>query len=311
MPLERRQALAKNLERFDKLGREERDALRAVDAQIAAAAPEDRARYLSVLRRYHLWLRTLTAEQREKLAGAPPEQKLEVVTQFLKGQRAVATRPRVVLEVSAMSTMPLAEQANLIKVWLEADAAERKSVTKFSKGQDRIRELQRLAKEKDPEDQFLLGLLQQEVAALRGYFSANEAVAKEHPQLRQNVGRDPRKVAQFLARVLEGKDEPKKGQVFTMRFVDWAFLQTFQIAPVAPKDLDRFFEALPMWLRAGLDKLPPAEAQHRLVVLYRLIYPPGREMPAPPKAEKPEDAKAPPPAAQPLKPAPKKSEVPF
>ena len=72
MPLEHRRALAQNLERFDAMGAADREAIRALDRELARQPDADRARYLAVLRRYHLWLQRLPKDKREAIAAAPP-----------------------------------------------------------------------------------------------------------------------------------------------------------------------------------------------------------------------------------------------
>ena len=75
MPRERRVALSENLERFDKLNPAEQAAIRKLDAEIARKDPVEQARYRSLLRRYHLWVNSLTDEEQkdpvECRRGAP------------------------------------------------------------------------------------------------------------------------------------------------------------------------------------------------------------------------------------------------
>ena len=55
--------------------------------------------------------------------------------------------------------------------------------------------------------------------------------------------------------------------------------------PVLPGNLAQFDAQIPDWLRSTLDALPPDDARRRLTILYRQIYPPGKEIPPPPKEE--------------------------
>ena len=72
MPLEHRRVLAQNLERFDAMGAADREAIRALDRELARQPDPDRARYLAVLRRYHLWLQRLPKERAGRDRRRPP-----------------------------------------------------------------------------------------------------------------------------------------------------------------------------------------------------------------------------------------------
>jgi hypothetical protein len=68
--------------------------------------------------------------------------------------------------------------------------------------------------------------------------------------------------------------------------------------PVDPAKLAHFEASLPPWVGTQLDPMPPEVARRRLMILYRIVFPAGTEMPepAPAKQGQPKPPAAPPPA---------------
>ncbi|MBX6316719.1 MAG: hypothetical protein IRY99_27960, partial [Isosphaeraceae bacterium] len=104
------------------------------------------------------------------------------------------------------------------------------------------------------------------------YQSELEAVKKD-----LGVSQLPKKAGD-LSRP-QAKAQPKAESL--RRLTEYRFLRDHEPAPVSPANLARFVAALPSWIREGLDPLPPDAARRRLQVLYRLVFPPGEEIPAP------------------------------
>ena len=119
MPLEHRRALAQNLERFDAMGAADREAIRALDRELAGQPDSDRARYLAVLRRYHLWLQRLPKEERDAIAAAPPEERMALVTKLRAEEHASEARRRtpVFLQVVDLGDMSPFDVAQWLKIW--------------------------------------------------------------------------------------------------------------------------------------------------------------------------------------------------
>ncbi len=56
---------------------------------------------------------------------------------------------------------------------------------------------------------------------------------------------------------------------------------------VEPYRLAEFEKHMPPWVRESLDPFPPDSAERRLRILYRMVFPPGEELPAPAPPKKP------------------------
>ena len=109
MPRERRIALAKNLERFDALDRAERAQIRALDAHIDALPPAEQARYRAVLRKYHLWVQSLSDEQKDQVRRTQPGRERMILVAKLRATRkvSVAAREATPLSVQLMPVTPI------------------------------------------------------------------------------------------------------------------------------------------------------------------------------------------------------------
>jgi hypothetical protein len=74
--------------------------------------------------------------------------------------------------------------------------------------------------------------------------------------------------------------EAKKDEAARRRIADHFYFIEHPPAAVAPESLMRFDAALPSWFRSPFNPFPPEEATRRLTILYRLVYPASKEMPA-------------------------------
>jgi hypothetical protein len=268
MPRERREALAKNLQDFDALGRDEQAALRQLDEQLAACAPADRARYLAVAHRYHLWLQTLTEEQRRALREAPPDGRLALVARYRAEQRRAKAKqePEEWLQVSALNSLGLEASARQLAIWFGLDPADRKKVEQVRDPLERARELTKYARD------LRIGWRARRVhQQFQAESEAVQAQVKRVEALKGLLAKNPAKAQ-------------AKGDRFN-RMVEYRFLHKHARSPVSPEDLVLFEATMAPWVRESLDLLPPEAARLRLLILYRLVFPPGEEIPRPiPKA---------------------------
>lgn len=279
MPLERRVMLAKRLEEFDRLSRDEKAEIRTLDEKLAALPPADQANYRAVLRRYHLWLETLTADQRKELSAAPLDQKMMLVERF----RAEQAKDRdggaipLVFQLADLRGRSPFELAHLLQIWFALSPAQRAEVEKAGV-RDRIPKLRELGRQVKVPAQGQLTKAQE------------EAVLKQMD----------RSITKGVLRAQLKKAESEKPILDRRRLaVNYYFLAN-PPRPVEAVNLFQFESAMPSWLRATFDHLPPEEAKRRLTILYRLIYPAGTEIPAP--RAKPSEAPGAP--ARPAAPAP-------
>ena len=276
MPRERREALLKNLDAFDALDRDEQAALRRLDEQLAACAPADRERYLAVAHRYHLWLQTLTEEQRRALRAAPAEERTALVARYRAEQRKgePVPRPGDWLQVSTLSPMNLEESARQLAIWFELDPQARRQVAQVKGKEERLQRLQELARSQH--------------AGFRAQRIRREFLAEAQTALRDLQGQAKRLESLKGAAVAKNlaKAAPKADRLH--RLVEYRYLRGHRPAPVAAEDLALFEASMAPWVRESLDLLPPEATRLRLQVLYRLVFPPGEEIPRP----KPKEAGA-------------------
>lgn len=275
MPLARRQELLRRLDAFERLEPRERAALRDLDEKILETEPAVRARYLNVLHQYHRWLQTLSERQRQQIAQAPPDQRIDVVRPLLDAAPMPAdTSALDVLSAQspALNPLSLLDQAHYINVWLKLDAANKKEIER-SPPAERTSRIDQLGRE------------------LKIVDDRQERIRRFEEDVR------PRLLARLpAAKKIESKNGKAKADMVRRMFDTWYLTRTKAI-PVEPNEINRFAAALPDWLRSTLDDLPPAAAQLRLTVLYRLLFADGTM----PRVE---------PAAAEAKPAPRPSKPP-
>src|SRR5215210_8940103 len=82
LPRAQRLRLSENLDRFDRLDADQRQAVRQLDERLAELPPTERRRYQELMHRYHLWVQGLRPAQRQELQAAPAEKRLEMIRRF-------------------------------------------------------------------------------------------------------------------------------------------------------------------------------------------------------------------------------------
>lgn len=262
MPPELRNHLADQLKAFNLLDRDEQEAVRTLDRKVASEPDEDRATDYAVLRRYHLWLQTLTEAQRAELSATPPSKRFALVTKILaerKGNDPTESSFYHYVDFNGVSPFELAQR---IEVWLKLSDVQKAKVAKLLEP-DRHRRMGQYVREmKIPHQR----PTPSEIEAL--YDRALES------------GRFPylKKTEEARKQAKQNSKEAEKQTRIKHRFVDNYYFVEHPPAKVNPDKLLQFDRALPFWIRGGLDPLSPDEARRRLTVLYRLVYPHG-EMP--------------------------------
>jgi hypothetical protein len=299
MPREQRLILSENLRKFDALTPGQKAAIRDLDERISRLPAENRMTYNSVLRRYHLWVQGLSKEQKDLLNAASPEQRMALLRKFLAEERSTASRPTpLFLQIADLNAPSPFDVAHRLKVWFALTPAERAETERLppEKRRPHLEELGRKKK----------------VGAMHRLTRAEEEKALDHLQANALLKDRLNRLAE-LKRIAEaGKktDEVRKAELARRKVAD-----NYHFEKVGSENLMRFNSALPSWIRAPLDHLPPEEARRRLTILYRLVFPAGSEMPAdfkpaspaPPAASPaPNQGKAPP-----TKPRPASTPEPF
>lgn len=282
MPLSRREDLLKNLDRFRALPGAERTAIRDLDRRIAEEDPTVRARHLSVLRRYHLWLATLTDAQRTALQNASADEKLALLGDYLKAAPKVDTVPirnesKIWTQLSSLSPVLLIDQAHWIHIWLNLTPAQREQVNRK-------------------------GLAEAGRYRLLDQFARENSIADERPAIRREETEAVLQKIQSRPRLKKTYDQSKPAakRAMTGRLNERRYLVQHLSSRVDHAHLDQFVKALPPWMLNSVDSLPPDAAALRMRVLYRMLFPEGTEMTvAPPPKPAPKSPAAPPPPTTP------------
>ena len=132
MPWEQRQRLAARLKTFDELSAADQEPIRQIDRKIAEESSDERDNDLAVLRRYHLWLRTLNEAQRKEVNAAAPDRRMVVIARIMEAQRAAQASTPFLQRLSEFGAQSPYEMAYAIKVWLKLSWAEREEVLRLS-----------------------------------------------------------------------------------------------------------------------------------------------------------------------------------
>jgi hypothetical protein len=281
LPLETRKNLIANLDRFDQLDPQARQAVAALDAEIQALEPQERARYLDTLRRFHLWLESLPQSERDAVRNAPLDERPAEIARLhqlamSRRQQNLAKSPRIsvpapplagaipipisrndLIQISALAPMTLQETAIWLKVWFALEPAERDELEKASDPAVASRRVEEILRARRKDIILELGdSLKLDKAPFRRELGA---LAKNRLRQEKTAARD--KLALFTeARILSLSANDK---------------------PVDRASLELFEAAMPRRIRESLDSLPPDAAIRRLAILYRLVFSNDQEIPKP------------------------------
>lgn len=279
MPRERRAALAANLAEFDRLPDTERIAIRRLDRDLERRDEVDRARIRELLRRYHLWVNGLPADQRQALrAAGPAEARMALVRQILQkqaGTAAVAPVRVAGLRIGEFGLLGPQELASLLQTWNKLPDDRRKALAPLRGGK-------------------LLAALRVEAARLK----------LAPPPLPPEVAREfaPRVEADPTLKQIPGVARPAEPEKAAARpgspYAEFLYHEDPRHRPraVTPARLAQFAAACPAWLLAMTDPLAPDDARAYLAAVYRATYPfPGEipDKPAPTATAAPQQRPAP------------------
>ena len=256
MPREQRLLLADKLGEFDGLDRERKSAVRALDAKLASLPEDERATYYSVMRRYHLWVRSLSEGQRAELEKAPLETRLAVIKKLQRERKAADAAAPLHLQLADYNTEGPYMLAQQCKIWLKLNAQQQADVAAITNPGTRRQRLNELGKELKIKPVEHPVLTKEEQATL-----LDKAV----------------KSGGLAGPILKKINDEEKRAKAEKRIVNHYYFYEFPPKNVQPENLLRFEAALPTWIRGPIAIQPPDEARRRLTVLYRLVYPAGSE----------------------------------
>ncbi|AGA27962.1 hypothetical protein [Singulisphaera acidiphila] len=260
MPREQRAILAEKVREFDRLERPEKAAIRTLDEKLATLPTSEQANYRAVLRRYHLWLQTLSDDERTQLAkAATPKEKLALITKLREQQgKDVDQGPTYLLfQLADLRGRSPFEVAQMLRFWFTLPPAEQAEIEKLGI-RDRMKRLIELSR-------------QAKIGPIQQLSPKDEAeTAKQLEKRLQAKG--------WLRNQLNRDSE--KQAIDRRRLVNNYYFVANPPKSVTSTNLLRFETAMPSWIRSTFDHLAPEEARRRLTILYRLIYPAGKEIPA-------------------------------
>ncbi len=265
--------LAEKLRDFDGLSSDEKAAVRTLDRAIEARDPASQANAVAVLRRYHLWLKTLSDDERKQVETTPPSQRLALVTKLRASERSTASQRTVplLLQLVGPSAVHLAGWLRFLsdltpeerkELQKKATPVERRNYLIAAESRRKFPPIDHL---KPAEEDKLLKKLSDTDPLLKDLIERNDS----DPLSKESSG-SSRKAERKKAD--SKKAENRKAQV-RKRLAD-----NYHGVLTPPKKVDaanllRFESAMPPGIRSLFDQFPPEEAKRRLTVLYRLIYP--------------------------------------
>jgi hypothetical protein len=280
MSVEERNQLEAKLNRFEQVASpEQQKAIRALDERIAAMPEEEGRHYLSVLRRYHNWLGSLPETVRTTLLSRPVSERIAQIASLSNRHTIPPGGPPRWLRLTDGGMVSLLDLAAILKVWREMTPEERREVESPPPGRRRLEMLLRNARGK---------------RALREVhpagFDEAEWTTKAESGLKEIAPQDPELIdamAKLKAETSRLKAESGKSKSDIEAAFEKArhnrlrreaihlYFQEHPPRPVDPGNLLRFRAAMPPWIQAAFDSLPPDEARRRLSTIYRLVYPDG------------------------------------
>jgi hypothetical protein len=252
MPLEHRRRLADTVEDFQKLPRDQREALESLDRHLQGLPVETRLQLEATLKRYALWLESLTPEQRDALARLPTSERTNLIQHYLAMPRPVAELPTppIFTQSPRLTPISLFEEAFLLRTWFRLTPNEKAQVDQVESVSEKIRQLERLAVSKR-------------------VFRDFSPIREDLDALKRDLQTAPPK--ERWAKLLK----PSGVTVRVLRRAEARYVANATSEPVAADELIQFESRLPSWIRESSQALPPEVARPRLILMYRLVFGPS------------------------------------
>jgi hypothetical protein len=268
-----RTRLLEKLREFDlRLTPEQQSAVRDLDRQLSGLSADQRAHYLSVLRRYHVWLNSLPEPRQNELAAKPPGERLALIRAMVKQHPVPAGDSPPILRVIEPGEYSPMEVASAYKIWEVLNPKQRADLEKenaeharrealFRIGARRKKAIPRETTPPDFDEEQWVNELRAERAGPRG-LAMLENMAKAKGAAVEAV----RKRVEALLPEIQ-----RRGAINL-------YVSKTQVRPVDPDRLAKFIAALPPWIPPSFDSLSPDEARRRMTFAYRLVFPGTEEI---------------------------------
>jgi hypothetical protein len=226
-------------------------AVEELKARLESVSAEERRRLEELMDRYAVWLAGLPGERQRLIQEAPLERRIglvETAREAERRRREVMGLLRDVLQVSALCAESIRRTAVDLRLWFALEPSRREWVQAAGTEAEQLRRF-RVVVRSDPRLQRLRA----------------EAAAELGPEGLEAREREP-----LVARRLE-RARPAARAELTRRMADWRLIRELGAREVGPERLEAFELALPVWVRSGLDPLPPEVARRRMELLYWLV----------------------------------------
>jgi hypothetical protein len=259
LPNDRRAKLVENINNFDlKYGPQQQQSLRELDRRINELSPASRAQYLDVLNRYHNWLNQLPENKQYALSDVLPADRMAAVRKLI-GDYPLAkpATARFIRRVDLGEYSPL-ELASLITIWQALSPAQRREIERLTAIPKRHEAMTKLAEAKSLPHEITIPSFDEASAAKR----FEEFARANRPVLLPSEARKKK----------EGLQAEPARDILRRQAINYYFSE-HQPKSVTSERLSQFLAAFPPWLQSAFDPHPPEEAQRRLTVVYRLVFP--------------------------------------
>ena len=259
LPDARRAKLVENVKKFDLLyTRGQQQSLRELDRRISELPGESRTQYLDVLDRYHNWLNQLPENKQEELSALEPADRMALVKKLIRDYPlSKPAASRFLRRVDLGEYSPI-ELASLFMIWQGLSQAQRREIERMPAIPKRHDAMNKLAETQ--------GIAHE--VTISGFDEAG-AVQRFEEFARSNR---PLLLTTELRKKKQGIGAELSRDILRRQAINYYFSE-HQPKSVTPERLSEFLAAFPPWLQSAFDPHPPEEAQRRLTVVYRLVFP--------------------------------------
>jgi hypothetical protein len=280
MPPKVRLELQSRLDRFDLLPGDQQRQIRELDDALARLDPDERRRYLDLMRRYGAWYRGLDEPDRRELDSAPVADRLTRIEQRLGpggSPESPGFDPALWMRADAFNPLPLYDAAAMLRTWVSLDDAGRARVEEARSFNEKLATLRQLGRGGQIEPapavrQVFKEILDTQVGfGLRKFREMFDEQARSAPR----PAGDPAEAVSWLLDAFgtsrgrlpaPAASRLSSARMAALRVAELEYLRGLRNRPEGgpSSDLTAFEARLPEWYRGTLDSLPAEIARLRL-----------------------------------------------
>jgi hypothetical protein len=236
-----------------------------LDRRVGELRPQERDRYLAVLRRYHDSHNALPEDRQDELDAQSAGERMALVGKLARAHPVPNLMTPQVLRVAEVGELSPFELASIYRIWHALPEAQRALVDRapmgrgrremlFRKGSSLKTPVPRETKPPDYDEEKWIGQVE------TYWRTTQPALLVEEPAKTK------------LDEPAKTKQEIHRREVVRRQAINLYLVRT-EVHPVDPERLARFVSALPTWAQTALDSDAPDEARRRLTFAYRLVFP--------------------------------------